>query len=115
MVISEFEIKRCQKELDKFLKEKRPSAYVRAQVDLGYRIIAQSVEIFEVRPDFRDPSKKTEISVAKTTYVKSQKIWKVYWMRQDLKWHSYPPAPQVRHLEDFLALVKEDVNACFFG
>ena len=115
MAISEFEIKRCEKELEKFLEQNRPPAHVRAQVDLGYRIAGQSVEIFEVRPGFRDPSTKTEISVAKTTYVKSQKVWKVYWMRQDLKWHSYPPAPQVRYLEEFLALVKEDANACFFG
>lgn len=113
MAISEFEIKRCEKELEKFLQETRPPAHLRAQVDLAYRISGQSVEIFEVRPGFRDPSKMTETSVAKATYVKSQKVWKVYWMRQDLKWHSYLPAPQVRHLEEFLKLVKEDANACF--
>lgn len=115
MAISEFEIKRCEKELEKFLDEKRPPAHVRDQVDLGYRITGQSVEIFEVRPGFRHPSDRRELSVAKATYVKSRKIWKVYWMRQDLKWHSYPPAPQVRHLEEFLVLVKEDAHACFFG
>lgn len=115
MAISEFEIKRCEKELEKFLEENRPPAQVRAENDLGYRITGQSVEIFEVRSGFRDPGTKTEISVAKTTYVKSQKVWKVYWMRQDLKWHSYPPAPQVLHLEEFLTLIKEDENACFFG
>lgn len=92
MAMSEFEIKRCEKELEKFLEEKRPPAHVRAQVDLSYRMSRQSVEIFEVRPSFRDPKEKTEIAVAKTTYVKSLKVWKVYWMRQDLKWHSYPPA-----------------------
>ena len=115
MAISEFEVKRCEKELEKFLEEKRPPAHVRAQVDLDYRISGQSVEIFEVRPSFRDPSEKTEMAVAKTTYVRSQKAWKVYWMRQDLKRHSYPPAPQVRHFEEFLSLVKEDANGCFFG
>ncbi|MGM8226191.1 DUF3024 domain-containing protein [Cellvibrio sp. ARAG 10.3] len=115
MAISEFEIKRCEKELEKFLDEKRPPAHVRAKVDLGYRITGQSVEIFEVSPHFRNPGEKIEIAVAKATYIKSQKLWKVYWMRQDLKWYSYPPAPQVRHFEEFLTLVKEDVNACFFG
>ena len=115
MPISEFEIKRCEKELEQFLEEKRPPVHVRTQVDLGYRITGQSVEIFEVRPRFRDPDEKTEIAVAKTTYVKSQKVWKVYWMRQDLKWHSYAPAPQVRHFEEFLSLVKEDASGCFFG
>lgn len=115
MAISEFEIKRYEKELEKFLEENRPPAHVREQVDLAYRISGQSVEIFEIRAGIRDPSQKTEISVAKSTYVKSQKIWKVYWMRQDLKWHRYPPVPQVKHLEEFLKLVKEDANACFFG
>jgi len=115
MAISEFELKRCEKKLEQFLEENRPPAHIRAEVDLAYRISGQSIEIFEIRPGFRDTSKVTEISVAKTTYVKSQKVWKVYWMRQDLKWHSYPPAPQVRHLEEFLTLVKEDANACFFG
>ena len=115
MAISEFEIKRCENELEKFLKEKRPPAYVRAEIDLGYRIDNQSVEIFEVRPHYRDPNKKIESSVAKATYVKSKKIWKVYWMRQDLKWHSYSVAPEVRHIEDFLSLVAEDENGCFFG
>lgn len=115
MAISEFEIRRCEKELEKFLEENRPPAHVRAQFDLAYRVSGQSIEIFEVRPGFRDPGKTIEISVAKTTYVKSQKVWKVYWMHQDLKWHSYPRAPQVRYLEEFLTLVKEDANACFFG
>lgn len=58
---------------------------------------------------------KNEVLVAKTTYVKSQNVWKVYWRRQDLKWHPYPPVPQVRSLAEFLALVEEGENACFFG
>lgn len=115
MPISEFEIKRCEKALEKFMEERRPPPHIRAQLDLRYRITDQSIEIFEVRARLRDPDQKTETPAAKTTYVKSQKVWKVYWMRQDLKWHSYPPAPQVRHFEDFLSLVKEDANACFFG
>lgn len=30
-----------------------------------------------------------ESPVAKATYVKTQNIWKVYWMRADLRWHAY--------------------------
>lgn len=115
MAISEFEIKRCEKELEKFMETKRPPPHIRDKLDFGYRITGQSVEIFEVRPSFRNPDQKTEQAVAKSTYVKSQKVWKVYWMRQDLEWHSYPPAPEVRYFEDFLDLVKEDAHACFFG
>jgi hypothetical protein len=115
MALSEFEIKRCEKALQAFLEETRPPAHIRAELDLSYRINGQSVEIFEIRPSFRDPEQSMETPVAKATYVKSKSHWKVYWMRQDLKWHPYPPAPRVSRFGEFLNLVKADSNACFFG
>jgi hypothetical protein len=39
----------------------------------------------EIRPQWNDQTKKIEDSIAKATYVKSQKIWKLYWMRADGK------------------------------
>ena len=115
MAISEFEIKRCEKELEKFLDLRRPPPHVRDELDISYRIEDQSVEIFEVRPQWDDPSKKIEASVAKTTYVKKEKHWKVFWQRQDLKWHSYEPMKIVSTFEEFLRLVHEDKHSCFFG
>ena len=53
--------------------------------------------------------------MAKATYVRSQNIWKVYWQRADLKWHSYDPDPEVDSIEDFLSVVDADKYACFFG
>jgi Protein of unknown function (DUF3024) len=88
---------------------------IRAEVDLSFRITGQSVEIFEVRPNWRDKSKLLEHSIAKATYNKSKRIWKVFWQRADLKWHSYMPNPEVASIEDFLALVQKDEHGCFFG
>lgn len=115
MAISEFEIKRCERELELFLNDRRPPAHIRKELDFGYRIENQSVVLFEIRPEWRNPQNIIEIPFAKTTFVKKDKEWKVFWQRQDLKWHSYPPAPRVRYFEEFLALVKEDSHACFFG
>ena len=115
MAISEFEVKRCERELEKFLKVKRPPVNVRSQLDFGYRIENQSVELLEIRPEWRNPENKMEQAFAKATYVKKEKLWKIYWQRQDLKWHSYEPAPNVQYFEEFLAIVGEDANACFFG
>ncbi|HYP68298.1 MAG TPA: DUF3024 domain-containing protein [Thiobacillaceae bacterium] len=42
-----------------------------------------------------------ESPVAKATYVKTQGMWKVYWMRADLKWHGYAPAPKVQTVDAF--------------
>ncbi len=115
MAISEFERKRCERELKKFMDKNRPPPHIRSQLDLDYRIRNQSVEIFEVRPDWKDPGLKMENPVAKTTYVKKDKRWKVFWMKADLKWHRYDPASTVERFEDFLAIVAEDEYACFFG
>ena len=115
MAISEFEIKRCERELEKFMAARRPPTHVRNELDFGYRIENQSVELFEIRPEWRNPKNMMHIPFAKTTYVKAQKVWKVYWQRQDLKWHSYAPMPEVKYFEEFLAIVSEDANGCFFG
>lgn len=115
MALSEFEIERCKKELAKFMEEMRPPLHIRGEVDLGYRINGQSVEIFESRPRYLKPNERAEHPVAKSTYVRTQNVWKVYWMRQDLKWHGYDPKPQVKRFETFLDLVREDLYGCFFG
>jgi len=116
MAISEFETKRLEKVVGAFIEKQRPAPHIRPELDLGFRIAGQSVEIFEVRPRWRGkPGETMEHPVAKATYVKSRELWRIYWMRADLKWHSYPPVPHVGSVERFLALVAEDKHACFFG
>ena len=82
---------------------------------IASKIKDQSVEIFEIRPGWKDKSEKTETPVAKTTYVKRQGVWRVFWHMSDMKWHGYEPAPEVSSIEEFLALVGEDKHCCFFG
>ncbi|MEN8213764.1 MAG: DUF3024 domain-containing protein [Pseudomonadota bacterium] len=115
MAISEFEIKRCEKLVGEYINNHRPPTHIRNQLDIGFRIKDQSIEIFEIRPLWNDPDKKVEEMQAKTTYVKKTKTWKVYWQRADLKWHRYEPVPEVDTLEDFLALVDKDEYCCFKG
>lgn len=115
MAFSELERKRCERDLAKFMERRRPAPAIRPKLDLAYRIEAQSVELFEVRPDWRDPTKTMHTPVAKTTFVRSQNCWKVFWMRRDLKWHSYEPNPEVHSVEAFLNVVDRDEYCCFFG
>ena len=77
--------------------------------------MGQSVEIFELRPRWRDKTQIARTPVAKATFVRIQNIWKVFWMRRDLKWHSYEPQPEVESLEAFLRVVDRDEFGCFFG
>ena len=115
MVISEFSRKYFEKIMNDYLETTRPPAHIRNELDIGYRIENQSVELFEIRPAFRSPKEKIEQGIAKATYVKKAGIWKVYWLRADLKWHRYEPTPEVADLEGFLAIVDDDHYGCFHG
>lgn len=115
MAISEFELAKYNKVMSAYIERNRPPGYIREKLDLGYRITNQSIEIVEIRPQWNDENKKIEQSIAKATYVKTQKLWKVFWQRADLKWHRYEPMPTVKTLEQFVQLVERDENACFFG
>jgi len=115
MPLSEFELKRCEKLMAVFLERKRPAASIRKELDIGFRIRNQSIEIFEIRPVWDNPSDVMEHPVAKTTCVKSRACWKIYWMKADLKWHGYEPMPEVALLEEFLDAVERDPFGCFWG
>lgn len=115
MAISEFEIKRIEKYVGEFIEKERPSPEIRNQLDLGFCITDQSFEIFEIRPRFDDPKVKIQTPVAKATYIKTKNIWKLYWKRADMKWHSYKPFPESKSIEKILETIKEDAHCCFWG
>lgn len=101
--------------MDSFIEKIRPPKEVRLQLDICYKIDKQSIIIFEIRPKWDDPKLKIECQIAKASFVKSDKLWKIYWMRSDLKWHSYKPKPVVGELSIFLKTVEEDKYNCFWG
>ena len=115
MALTQLEKARCERDIAKFLERRRPPVNVRPQLDIGYRISGQSVEIFEVRPQWQNPTEKREHPVAKATFVRTRNHWRVFWMRRDLKWHGYEPNPYVHSLEAFLNVVDRDEYCCFFG
>ena len=98
-----------------FVAKRRPPLEIRHKVDIGYRITGQSIEIFEIRPYFPAANRTIEEPVAKTTFIRRKGVWRVYWMRRDLKWHAYPVKPEVRRLEQFYQLVDEGSSCCFWG
>lgn len=61
---SEFELKKYERVVKAFIEKKRPPP-VRNEVDLGYRLQGQSVEIFEIRPRLHNRHETIECAVAK--------------------------------------------------
>jgi len=98
-----------------FLNTRRPPENIRHEIDLGYKTENQSIIIFEVRPHWEKKDEKTESPIAKATWVKTQKCWKIFWMRADLKWHRYQPVAEVKTIEEFLKVVDNDSHGCFWG
>lgn len=116
MALTELETARVRKAVGAFVERRRPPPHLRQEVDLTFRVSGQSVEILEVRRAHGgSPGEKFEVPVAKATYVRSARRWRVFWLRQDMKWHSYKPVPVVDTIDEFVTLVHEDRNDCFFG
>jgi hypothetical protein len=115
MAFNDLDKKRIEKALDAFLVKRRPPTHIRAELDIGYRIADQSVEVFEIRPQWNDRSVIRQHPFAKATYVRSQNCWKIFWMRATLKWQSYEPMPTVASISEFLQVVDADEYRCFFG
>ena len=115
MAFTESQRKAVEAELTLFIARRRPPEHIRDRLDLGYRCEDSSLVIFEIRPRWNNPSERTKHPVAKARYYKSRDTWTIYWMRADLKWHIYPPLPEVTHIREFLNEVDSDPNACFWG
>ncbi len=118
------ELSKITTALESYIAKNRPPENIRDQLDIAYKIEGQSVYILEVRPhydfssgEFRiDSSKgKMEIPVAKTTYIKAQNHWKIFWLRGNDKWYSYDPQPIVKSIDEFIKIVEKDEYHCFWG
>lgn len=115
MSFCQFEEKRVEMLAQGYLDGRRPRVEIRHKLDLGFRLEKQSLVIFEIRPDWQNPEIKRESMIAKTTFVRSQNVWKIYWQRADFKWHLYEPAGEVETVEKFFEVLDRDEYGCFWG
>lgn len=72
----EFDTAEIEKTMTEIIEGMRPPAHVRDEVDLGFRLIKQSVEVFEVRSFWDEPKRRIKCPIAKATFVKKQGVWK---------------------------------------
>jgi len=103
-------------QLKSFVDSKRPKdEEVRKQFDLGYSWDGQTALLFEIRPQWNDPTNILELPFAKLRFVKSSELWKLYWMRGSGKWEAYEPKPESNNLQEMLTEIDHDDYGCFFG
>ena len=115
MPLSPAKLRECLSTVGAFIEKRRPPAEIRDQLDYRADISGAEVIIVEVRPRFDDKKQKIEHPVARAKWVATRKKWRLYWMRSDLKWHSYEPLPEAATLRVILSEVHRDPHCCFFG
>ena len=115
MAFSSEELIEIQQKIASFLADLRPEKEIRKELDYHCSIDGQSIILYEVRPLYFDPTRISRMEIAKTTYVKKTRVWKIYWMRGNGKWELYYIDPEVSDLESFFKIVKEDESFAFFG
>jgi len=115
MPLPDVQIRECLVATGEFLSRHRPPPEIRDKVDYRADIKGQEVTISEVRPRYDDETRKAEHPFAKARWVGTRKVWRLFWMRGDLKWHSYESFPESPNIGTLLEEVTRDPHCCFFG
>lgn len=116
MAFTDLEIAEHTATIEKFLwSRRRPPLRIRELMREGQRFAGHAIEFFFARPRYDDPRRQNEESIGKVQFVRTQGVWRIFWKRADLKWHSYPPCPKAKTLAAALRVIDEDANGCFFG
>jgi len=115
MAFTELETARNLAAIKWFLDRRRPPEQIRPKLDIACKLEGQVVDVFEIRPDWQDKTIIRHSPVARLRYVRTENVWRLYWMRSDLKWHAYQPAAVHKSLRAALEEVNADPCCCFFG
>lgn len=100
---------------DIFWSRRRPPLHLRDKVCEGQRVTGRSIELFFARPAFARPGEYTEEAIAKIRHMPRLRVWRLFWMRADSRWHRYEPVPETDSLAAALRVIDEDSHCCFFG
>lgn len=83
--------------------------------DIGYKFNNQSIEFFETLPSSDNEQGFFNLPVAKISYVRTQDVWKIYWVRGSLKWQGYLRCSETKKFNEALFFVNEDIDQIFWG
>jgi hypothetical protein len=85
------------------------------QLRTVYEIEGHSVTMYEERPPWDGVGEWTRSGIARFRFSRSRREWRLYWMRQDLRWHLYDPDEMPPDLDSLVAAVEADKYGAFFG
>lgn len=98
-----------------FVRRRQPEPEIQKEIRYEMTIEGHTVTMWVIRPGWLDRSTESRQGVARFRYTRTRDGWALYWMRADMKWHTYPEVPPSRHLAPLVRAVEEDALCCFFG
>ena len=114
MAFSEIELKRIDNLVGEMCRNLTNPEF-KDELSLEYKVQGHDVVVFEKRPGYGKHVGGMETDAAKIKYVRTKSEWRLYWMRQDLKWHGYEMLSSSKKLEDLVEEIEKDPFCCFFG
>jgi len=114
VAFSEFELARIGKIVGGLCHRRSPPE-LKDQLSVEYEIKLHDVVIIEKRSRWDGSPGHTKTDVAKIKLVRTVNEWRLFWMRADLRWHSYQPLASSRYMEDLVDEVDADPYGCFWG
>ncbi len=114
MGFGEFELQYIENILGKLCKRRSPS-HLRNQCRATYAVEEHAVTVYEERPRSNNPREWAASGIARFKYNRKQNVWKLYWMRQNLKWYPYGPLPESTRIDRLVVEVDKDPDGAFFG
>jgi Protein of unknown function (DUF3024) len=95
----------------------RVPEHARHQVRIECEVSGRDLTVVERHPPW-PPEAGPEwmrTPVARLRYVRSRRVWRLYWIDSDDRWHEYPELPFAPDVADLLAELEEDPTALFWG
>ena len=114
MAFDELELKRIERTVGELCRRCSPPEHA-DQLRTVYGVEGHRVTMYEERPPWGGVGEWTHRGLARFRYLRSRDEWRLYWMRQDLRWHLYDPDEMPADLASLVAVVDADKHGAFFG
>jgi hypothetical protein len=113
MPIPELLVALVEKKLGEFCESKVPPA-ARVQVQLKFRLMDNTVELYEYRVAYDRTGKWIENPIAQFRYSPSTHKWTLYCRDRNCRWHQFRIKPD-KSFENLLTAVQRDSTGIFWG
>ncbi len=100
-----------------YIESRRPRIDVRNEIDYGFIHYKNTYELYVIRPVWgsSDKNQYRKSPYAKIRYIRTQKVWKLYWQRASGKWEGYDPLSGFSNIDSALKCIEKDLYGCFYG